>query len=667
MVTFKDIIERWRALPRNRRTGRPMRKSLALHEFKRWLTSAGERAWFKACHAWCQGQSGPDCQEAITEILASLDPFQRNMGQAHLECAWLSSCARTKSFLSEIESIARRRGLLEPFLLELVNEIRCGQPRLAISQPVCVAFPLVWKETKTAVLGRFKLETAAEGNPFSPAQGEVFPAPAQSLFLDMDEDFRSTFATVAAVVRDRFQVNGDKQVSLPDVRVSIELFEADPVPATISLEGKSGGVALAVGVAKCWSALEQFQPQHSVLSNLSLNTVAITAQLLEDGSLNGVGDIHIKVLLKREAEAHEVNVLVVAENQTGLPVNTNEPDSKSLLLPCGDWIPASFARKEELRSPQSLAVFRINRLFDVGPTLRRSQANTLLKVLEKPYVVGPYLVAGNNVFYLALLSFMVAGWYLLPGWWFLPVTFLLLAAGIFVVRYRIQKIKRGAGFYLLPQTANFSPGNWSQMVATLKLDHSRFTCISWFKSLLEQASQERLTLKGLPWIWLRDEWFWLRLAVPLVLLVLSCTPLQHCVAEQVYPGTAGILSGESRRGEGNNSKYASFDSNCESGMCLNEATIGSYGLIRLQVQPKPRTARFLRVKSTSPISYVKVDDNALQESEIVVPIVNDEARFYYGIDENYPWEIVLDLEVLCYCGQVLQKGRLVGYRASPGE
>src|SRR6266480_3112328 len=133
MVTFKDIVERWRALPRNRRTGRPMHQSLALHDFKRWLTSAGERAWFEACHAWSQGQSGPDCQEGITEILASLHPFQRNVAQAHLECARLSSCARTESFLREIKSIGRRRSLLEPFLLELVNEIRCGQPRAVIA------------------------------------------------------------------------------------------------------------------------------------------------------------------------------------------------------------------------------------------------------------------------------------------------------------------------------------------------------------------------------------------------------------------------------------------------------------------------------------------------------------------------------------------------------
>ena len=470
-------------------------------------------------------------------------------------------------------------------------------------------------------------------------------------------------------MRDPFKIDGNRPVSLPDVRVSIELFVADPVPATIRLDGKSGGLALAMGVAKCWWALEQFQPQHAVLSSLNLDTVAITAELRRDGSLNRVGDIHIKALLKRESEAHEVNVLVVAENQTGLPVlNTNQSNPKSFLLPRGDWIPESFAGKQELRSAQSLAVFCIDTFINVAPTLRRSQAHTLLKVLEKPYLIGPYLVAGNNVFYVTLLSLLIAGWYLLPDWWFLLITLLLLVAGILVVRYQIQKIKRGAEFYLLPQTAKYSPATWSEMVATLKTDQSfSFTCISWFKSLLEQVSQERLTLKALPWIWLRDKWFWLRLAIPLVLLVLFSTPLQHCVAEQVYPGAADILSGESRRGEGNSAKYASFDSKCESGMCLSDATVGFYGLLRLQVQAKPRTARFLRVRSTSRISYVKVDDNAPQQSEIIVPIVNDEARFYYGIDENSLWEIVLDLEVLSYCGQVLQKGRLVGYRASPGE
>lgn len=666
MVTFKDIVERWRALRRNLITRRPVHQSLELDEFKQWLTSADERAWFKACHAWCQGQCGPDCHEAIAEILESLNPFQRNMAQAHLECARLNDCARNESFLSEIRSIACRRELLEPFLLELVNEIRCGQPRPAIAQAVCVAFPLVWEETRTAVLGRFNLVTVAEENPFSLVHGAVFPAPSQSLFLEMNEDFRSTFATAAAVARDRFKVNGNKKVSLPDIRVSIELFVADPVPATISLEGKSGGVALAMGVAKCWSALEQFQPQHAALSNLNLNTVAISAELREDGSLNGVGDIHLKALLTHESEAHEVNVLVVAENQTGLP--TRELNSKSLLLPRGDWIPESFARNEKLRSRESLAVFCPRNVFELDHMLRRSQAHALLRVLEKPYVIGPYLVAGNNIFYLALLSLLVAGWYLLPDWWFLLITLLLLVGGILVVRYQIQKVKHGAEFYLLPQTAKYSPATWSQMIATLETDQfSILTSISWFKTLLEKATQGRLTLKGLPWIWLWNEWFWIRLAVPLVLLILFCTPLQHCVAEQVYPGTADILSGESRRGEGNSAKYASFDSNCESGTCLSDATIGSYGLLRLQVQPKPRTARFLRVKSTSPMSYVKVDDNAPQQREITVPIVNDEARFYYGIDENFPWEIVLDLEVLSYCGEILQKGRLVGYRASPGE
>ena len=170
-----------------------MRKSLAVHEFKRWLTSADERAWFKACHAWSQGQCGPDCNEAIAEILESLDTFQRNMVQAHLECARLSGCVRNQSFLSEIKAIARRRELLEPFLLELVNEIRCGQPRPAISQAVCVAFPLVWEGLRTAVLGRFNLVTVAEDNPFSSAHGDVFPAPAQSLFIDMNEELSKHF------------------------------------------------------------------------------------------------------------------------------------------------------------------------------------------------------------------------------------------------------------------------------------------------------------------------------------------------------------------------------------------------------------------------------------------------------------------------------------------
>lgn len=206
------------------------------------------------------------------------------------------------------------------------------------------------------------------------------------------------------------------------------------------------------------------------------------------------------------------------------------------------------------------------------------------------------------------------------------------------------------------------------MVATLETDQvGGFINISWFKSLIKQASRERLTLPMLPWIWARNEWFWLRSLVLVVPLVLFSTPLHHCLAEHVFSGTASILGGETRRGEGNNAKYASFDSHCNSGTCLTDATVGSYGLLRVQVESKPRTARFLRVTSTSPNSYVKVDDNGPRQKEIVVPIVNDEARFYYGIDDNSPWEIVLEFEVLSYFGRILQKAQLVGYRAPPGE
>lgn len=665
MVTFADILDRWKALPRD--GAGPVRNGIAMHEFKQWLTSADERAWFKACHALYRGEGASYCCKALEEILKCLQPFQRNMAQAHLDCARLSGRVNDAAFLTEIKSIARRRNLLEPFLLELVNEIREGKPRPTIASRVCVAFPLVWEEKRTVVLGRFNLEILSEDNSLHPANGYVIPAPEQSLFLEMHQDFQNTFSVAAEVISN--SIRNNEKISLPDIRVSIELFVARPVPSTFSLTGKSGGAALAMGVAKCWLGLDQFRSINSPLRHLNLDTIAISAEFGADGSLKPVGGIHIKTLSTRESEAHEVNVLVVAKKQTGLPVtNTNEPGPKTLLLPSGDWIPESFVSGEELRSRESLlVVFAVN-FFDAVDKLHRLQANTLLKVLEKPYLIAPYLIAGHKVFPVLMLVLVTASWYLLPAWWFLLIALLSFTAGILVVRSRILKIKHGAKFCLLPRTTTYSPATWSQMLATLETDQSGgFINISWLKSLIKQTSRERLSLKMLPWIWARNKWFWLRSLVLVVLLVLFSTPLQHCLAEHVFSGTANILGGESRRGDGNNAKYASFDSRCESGTCLTDATVGSYGLLRVQVEPKPRTARFLRVTSTSPNSYVKVDDNGPRQKEIVVPIVNDEARFYYGIDDNSPWEIVLEFEVLSYFGSILQKAQLVGYRAAPGE
>lgn len=665
MVTFADIHDRWRALPRDS-AGRA-HNGLAMSDFKRWLTAVDERAWFKACHALYHGKGAPFCCKALEEILECLQPFQRNMAQAHLECARLGGCVNDASILLEIKSIARRWNLLEPFLLELVNEIREGKPRDTIAAPVSVAFPLVWEKKRTVVLGRFNLEILSEDNSLHPANGYVFPAPEQSLFLEMDEDFQNTFSIAAAVIGN--SVRNNENIWLPDIRVSIELFVARPAPSTLSLTGKSGGTALAMGVAKCWLGLDRFRSTYSPLCQLNLDNIAISAEFAADGSLKPVGAIHIKTLSTRESEAHEVNVLVVAKKQTGLPLtNKNELGSKPVLLPSGDWIPESFASGEELRSRESLLVVPAVNFFDAVDKLYRLQANTLLKVLEKPYVIAPYLIAGHKVFPVVVLALVTAGWYLLPDWWFLLIALLSFTAGILVLRSRIRKIKHGAKFYLLPRTTTYSPATWSQMLETLETDQSDgFINISWFKSLVKQASRERLTLTMLPWIWARNKWFWLRSLVLVVPLVLFSTPLQHCLAEQVFFGTANILGGESRRGDGNNAKYASFDSDCESGTCLTDATVGSYGLLRVRVEPKPRTARFLRVVSTSANSCVKVDDNGPRQKEIVVPIVNDEARFYYGIDDNTPWETVFDFEVLSYCGRILQKAQLVGYRAPPGE
>jgi hypothetical protein len=100
---------------------------------------------------------------------------------------------------------------------------------------------------------------------------------------------------------------------------------------------------------------------------------------------------------------------------------------------------------------------------------------------------------------------------------------------------------------------------------------------------------------------------------------------------------------------------------------VGHATVGSYGLIRLFLEHKERASRFLRITRVDAMSYLKVDDDGPGSNQITVPVIKDEAKFYYGIDDNTPWEIELDVEVLCYCGRSLRKARFTGYRAPPRQ
>lgn len=95
--------------------------------------------------------------------------------------------------------------------------------------------------------------------------------------------------------------------------------------------------------------------------------------------------------------------------------------------------------------------------------------------------------------------------------------------------------------------------------------------------------------------------------------------------------------------------------------------VGSYGVMWLFLEHKDRSARFLRVTCIDSLSYVKVTDTSDPARQVTVPVIDDRAEFYYGIDENTPWEIELEIEVLCYCNGRLEKVQIIGHRAPPGE
>lgn len=692
-MTFEEIIALWRALPKDCDTGEPLRDSVAMRDFMRTLTAPDRRGWFGACHDW--HHSGPSPDEEINAILSYFPVFQRNMAHAHLDCARLAGCSCDESLALAIKSLAGRRNLPGAFLLELVNEIRSGRPRQSNAPLVHVTFPLAWEEKKTAVLARFVMERL-RGD-----EGRVFLDPAQAFFIQMDERFQDTFNTAVAAVRKSFAVahGGRRPTPAEDVRVRIELLDRRKHPTFLSLQGTSGGAALALGLAKCWAGGDEeadgegLERRYAPLRNLNLEGVAVTAEVTPEGRLNKVGSFLIKAreaqeakikeagdeavsfpfrpFLTREAQSHAVNVLIVAGNQDGLEQSARQAPKKFYLWPESELTPKEITPGEELRSAKSLLVIRAANLPNVVGTLLELHANTLLSVLEKPSFIGAYLLGGSRRFPPLLLALMFASWCLLPSLWFLLVDALAFVVGIFFVRTQIKKVKRRAEVCLLPKEVAYAPGTWADMAAVL-VAHQRarpFTNVcGWFKASLRQNSSRCLTLGELPRLWLRSKSFWFRFVlIPLLPLMLLSTPAQYCLAEHLFPGTADILGGESRRGDGSNVRYAAFELNRGPEVCVGRTTVGSYGLMRVFVEPKARTARSLRVTSADALSYLKAEDDGPSSRQITVPVINNEAKFYYGIDDNTPWEIELDVKVICYCGRVLKEARLVGNRAPPRQ
>jgi len=100
-MTFKDIVDLWRALPRFPGTGLPINSSVAMKNFHRTLFSPDQRGWFKACHAWIKNGPAPDQYPEIDAILKSLAPYHRRVAQAHLEGARLARQPLNQSFDSE--------------------------------------------------------------------------------------------------------------------------------------------------------------------------------------------------------------------------------------------------------------------------------------------------------------------------------------------------------------------------------------------------------------------------------------------------------------------------------------------------------------------------------------------------------------------------------------
>lgn len=664
-MTFKEIIENWRALPRNPVTGRLFNDSAAMREFKRDLTAPDRRGWFNACHDWHAGGPSPEGHEEMDAILDCLPAFQQEMARAHLDCARLARRPGNSFSGCDVKAVAERWDLLESFVLELANEIRSGEPRRPLALPVHSTCPLVWEGRGTAVLARFALER------LHGAGGRVFPAPAQAFSVEMGQAFRGTFDAALEAVRTSLGIDPAAS-QLEDLRVSIELLGRGAPPAAMRIEGASAGAALALGVAKCWADGKQGVAGEALeLRNLDLKSVAVTAELMPGGRLERVRSVPLKALETREAQSHEVNALVVAQNQDGF-AESGGPDTtpKCFLWPGAGSTAEKIASGEEPRSPESLLVVRAVDLPDAVRTLHELQSNTLLKVLGNPLLIGAYLLGGNRWFTPALIALLAAGWYFLPGWWFLMIGAAWVAAWVVFVRSRIRKIKRRAGLCLLPRRTTYAPRTWANMAETLGAGHparpSADLC-GWFQRLLSQSKAERLTLPSLNWVWWRSRSLGLGLSALALSLALLASPLQHCLAEHLFPGTARVLRGESRRGEGNNVKYAAFGATCGPGWCVSRMTIGSHGLIRLFLEPKARAARSLRITSVDTMSHLKVNDDGPGSQHINVPVVNDEAKFYYGVDENTPWEIELEVEVLCYCGRSLGKVRLIGDRTPPHQ
>lgn len=667
-MTFADIVNLWLALPRWPDSGIPISGGVGMMNFPKQLMSPEQRGWFKACHAWVKGGPAPNQFEELDEILNSLTPYQRNVALAHLECARLALEPCNQSFECRLSSAATKWNLHRESLRELVIELRLGRPRQAIGDPVYITYPVVSSTNDTARLARFMLERLdATENRLGNTE-RLFPAPAQIFSIEMDQAFQNTFTAALE--------SGPVQTPCEDVRVSIELIGQETPPLFMSINGTSGGGALAIGLAKVRTCSnEDVEENRSKLRTLEFNSIAVTAELGPKGQLIPVGSVVNKswaILITRKAEIHEINVLVVAEHQGGFGEGfNNHAKRKYFLLPTGNSYPRSLGADEELRSPKSLLVIRAASLSEAIDTLHQFQINTLLTVLEQPHFIIAYLLAGNRWFLPVLLAVMFAAWLLLPDFWFV----LLAAASVFVavvwVHSRIKKVKRQSEFYLQQRELSHSAETWAAMVRTLQsYQSSRLVAniCGWLGgSLIGNGNRRLLPLKALPWIWYRNRLTWLHLFVLVLALVGLATPLQHCLAEAIFPGTARILRAESRRGNGNNFKYASAQSNCGGIGCSMDMTVGSYGSIRLFLEHKDRSARYLSVTCTDEMSYVKVDDSSAPANQLTVPIVDDQAKFYYGIDENTPWEIELEVEVLCYCNGTLEKLQIVGHRTPPGE
>jgi hypothetical protein len=665
-MTFADIVDLWLALPR-RDTGIPI-ESVAMKNFHETLMLPNQRGWFEACRAWANGGPAPQSFREIEEILNSVTPFQRRVAQAHLVCACLAKAPFSQSFDQRLALAATRLELCRESLRELVNEIRLGRPRQTIGTPVYITYPVVSQKDNAAMLARFVLERLSHEENLFGTTGRFAPAPTQLFTIEMDQPFKSTFivAFEVAAARDNLPV-------CEDVRVSIELVHRKT--GFMSINGTSGGGALAMGVAKLRTACDNsVAGNHAKLRTLEFNRIAVTAELGPQDKLNPVGNVankSLEILKTREAEIHEINVLVVAQDQVGFGgAFDNDPKPKCFLWPQANFNTVNIADGAKLRSPESLLVIRAVDLSDAIDTLYQLQINIMLSVLAKPHLIAAYLLAGNRWFPPALLLLMFASWFLLPWFWFVPAGIASVVAAVTWVQSRIRKVNRQAKFCFQQRELAHSTETWAAMAATLQSYQSTRTVANicaWLKNLLTRSSSRPLTLKNLSWFWRRKVSVYIRLLILGGLLFLLASPYQHCVAEAVFPGLAKVMGGQSRRGFGNNTRYASVQPTCGFKGCSLQMLVGSYGVMRLSLEHKDRSARFLRITCLDSISYVKVNDTSAPARQITVPVEDDRAEFYYGIDENTPWKIVLEIEIFCYCNGRLESLQIVGHRAPPGE